>query len=445
MTTNKTARPRNPSDDLLDCAEKATAKWTRQKKSEERHPGNVRYRFSRMTSEPRTTQKAAWEEIAIDVHLKVSGPRNLPAKARQMFYGARPKIMAATDDKELVYGYFSQVLLPDYAEEHPKETKRWRIIYDARGHLEEPHTNRRIGVGTLEIDDYLNAMMDPKIIPADFSNASIETIGPSGAIAGILFCEKEGFSPLWKAVDLANRYDLMIISTKGMSVVAARKLSDKLCGIVNARGIPLFPLVDFDFDAFKIRGTASRDTRRYQFENKIEVVDLGLRMEDIAGLESEPAAGTKKMKEEERIAQLRTNGATEEEIEFLLTERVELNAMGSEELVEMMERKLKAYGLKKVIPDDDLLARAYREFHRSQELKQEFEELVEDFEATEIKVPKTLRKQVSAVLKKHPGFRWDEAVQVVLDENRLDEIKENKQKAREKSGDFSVTDDDEGE
>ena len=34
-------------------------------------------------------------------------------------------------------------------------------------------------------------------------------------------------------------------------------------------GIPLLSLCDFDFDAFKIRGTSSRDTRRYQFSNTI--------------------------------------------------------------------------------------------------------------------------------------------------------------------------------
>jgi hypothetical protein len=236
----------------------------------------------------------------------------------------------------------------------------------------------------------------------------------------------------------------MIISTKGVSVTAARKLFDALCGIANARGIPLFPLVDFDFDAFKIRGTASRDTRRYQFENKIEVVDLGLRLEDIDGLEREPAAATR-MGEAERREQLRNNGATEEEIEILLRERVELNAMGSEELVEMIERKLQAYGLKKVIPDDGLLADTYKTFHRSNELREKFEELEEGFKETEIAVPKNLRKQVAAVLKKHPDLRWDEAVALLLDGDALDDIREKKREDKEKSGDFTSADLDEDE
>ena len=49
--------------------------------------------------------------------MAASGPGRLPATARQIFYQARPKIMALTDDKELRYKYFSQTLLPDYIEE----------------------------------------------------------------------------------------------------------------------------------------------------------------------------------------------------------------------------------------------------------------------------------------------------------------------------------------
>ena len=110
----KKDRTRNISIDILDVVETATSKWTRQKKSEERHPGNIRYRTSRMTREPRTTQKEAAWEVMEQAYLAASGNGALPASARQIYYQARPKIMAMTDDKELAYGYFSQTLLPDY-------------------------------------------------------------------------------------------------------------------------------------------------------------------------------------------------------------------------------------------------------------------------------------------------------------------------------------------
>jgi hypothetical protein len=221
-------RPHNIANDILDAVETATSKWTRQKKSEERHPGMARYRMSRMTREPRTSQKEAAWQVLEAAYMAASGNDTLPALARQIFYQARPKIMALTDDKELVYNYFSQTLLPDYIDGHGVD---WNVVYDARGHFEEPHTHRRIGVGTIEIDNYLHAMKDePEVVDAHFSGAEIDIVGPSGNLAGVLFCEKEGFNPLFKAVNLANRYDLMIISTKGMSVTAARRLVDEICG-----------------------------------------------------------------------------------------------------------------------------------------------------------------------------------------------------------------------
>jgi hypothetical protein len=381
----KIARPRNVANDILDAVETATSKWTRQKKSEERHPSTIRYRMSRMTKEPRTSQKDAAWEIMEQAYLKASANDTLPALARQIYYQARPKIMELTDDKELQYGYFSQTLLPDYIE---IEGVTWNVVYDARGHLEEPHTNRRIGVGTIEINNYLRAMKEPEIIPAEFSDASVDIIGPSGLMSGILFCEKEGFNPLFKSVNLANRHDLMIVSTKGVSVTAARRLVDEICG---RTGLPLFVLHDFDVAGFLILGTLNRDTRRYQFSNTVETIDLGLRLEDIAGLEWEPKAATK-TSDDKLCEQLAENGATDAEIAILLDKRVELNAMGSGELIAMIERKLKAHGIKKVVPDDDVLGEAYQAFHHSQELREVFEKAESEFEETKIKVPKKFSK-----------------------------------------------------
>ena len=424
------ARPRNIANDILDAVESATSRWTRQKKSEERHPGMVRYRVSRMTKEPRTTQKEVAWQVMEGCYLAASGGGRLPALARQIFYQARPKIMQLTDDKELAYGYFSQVLLPDYIEEHDVG---WNVVYDARGHFLEPHTNRRIGCGTIEVSNYLHAIKESEVIPAGFLDASVETIGPSGCIAGVLFCEKEGFNPLFRAVNLADRYDLMIISTKGVSVTAARRLIDEVCGDSE---LPLFVLHDFDVAGFMILGTLQRDTRRFQFTNTFKVVDLGLRLEDIVGLEREPAAAARTDKDTLRD-QLTENGATAEEIAILIDERVELNAMTSDALIEMIERKLTAHGLKKVIPDNDVLAEAYHEFHRSNQLRERFEEIQNEFDETEIKVPKNLSERVRTILTEHSQLRWDDAVKIVLDKTQADRVMEEKEKAKKKSGDFT--------
>jgi len=84
-----------------------------------------------------------------------------------------------------------------------------------------------------------------------------------------------------------------------------------------------------------------------------------------------------------------------------------------------------------------VLAEAYRAFHRSQQLREEFEELEEGFEETRIKVPKDLKNQVRRVLTKHADLRWDDAIHIVLDQTQLDDVRAKKQKAKNKSGDFT--------
>jgi hypothetical protein len=341
--------------------------------------------------------------------------------ARQIYYQARPKIMAQTDDKELAYGYFSQVLLPDYIEEHDVD---WNVVYDARGHFEEPHGGRRIGCGTIEVGNYLESAKDPNIVPATFAGANVAVTGPSGNVSGILFCEKEGFNPLFRAVRLADRYDLMIISTKGVSVTSARRLIDDICGDFD---LPLFVLHDFDVAGFVILGTLQRDTRRFQFSSAVEVVDLGLRLHDIESLEREPAAATK-IKAGVLRRQLAVNGASDAEIDILLNERVELNAMTSDALVAMIERKLQAYGLKKVVPAGDLLADTYRAFHRSQGLRKRFKKIEQQFDkdAEAVDIPDDLEERVRAILTEHTDLRWDDAIQLALDPKLLSRVRAEK-------------------
>ena len=170
---------------------------------------------------------------------------------------------------------------------------------------------------------------------------------------------------------------------------------------------------------------------------------MGLRLADIEGLEREPAAATKLSMENLR-AQLAANGATNPEIDILINERVELNALTSDALIAMIETKLKDYGLEKVIPDEDMLAETYRVFHRSQLLREKFEEMEEEFdeEADAIEIPSGLNERVRAILDKHGDLRWDDAVRLVLDETQLDRVRAEKEKAKKKSGDFTGTGED---
>jgi hypothetical protein len=244
-------------------------------------------------------------------YLKASGNGEYPANARQIMYAARPHIQKVTG-RELHDSYFTQTLLPDYLNE---TGVAWDVVYDARGHFNEPHKGQSFGVGTLEVRNYLAGLHDPELVDAELSQAKVETRGPSGNFGAVLFIEKEGFDPLLKAAQIAEKYDLAIMSTKGMSVVAARALADEMC---HDHDIPLLPLHDFDKAGFSIAGTLQRDTRRYEFQNNIRVIDLGLSLEDVEAMRLEceyqhhPKADKNAL-----IANLRENGATDSEIAFM--------------------------------------------------------------------------------------------------------------------------------
>jgi hypothetical protein len=112
------------------------------------------------------------------------------------------------------------------------------------------------------------------------------------------------------------------MSTKGVSVTACRWLVDEMC-----EDVPLLVVHDFDKAGFTILSTLQRNTRRYSFRGNPQVVDLGLRLADVRALDLEPEAVFDGGTTSARRFNLSENGATEEEIEFLLHRRVDLNAM----------------------------------------------------------------------------------------------------------------------
>jgi len=304
------------------------------------------------------------------------------------------------------YTYF-QTLLAQYVNEREPE---WNIAYDDRGHFIEPHTRRVIGLGTLNVRAYLSRIHDAKAEPADIDPAEFSTYGPDGCYQAILFIEKEGFMPLFEEVNLAERYDIGIMSTKGLSVTAARNLIDQVCGGTN---IPCLVLHDFDKAGFSIFATLGRSNHRYYYHHHVEFIDLGLRLADIDGLDSEDVYDSGS--DAQRSYNLRRNGATPEEIEFLLNSRVELNAMASDELVAFVERKLEEHGIRKLIPEKERLEEAYRLFEHGSQIEEAVQEVIDAMpeNVDDIPVPDDLADQVKKKLKGEPELRWDQAVAAI--------------------------------
>lgn len=108
---------------------------------------------------------------------------------------------------------------------------------------------------------------------------------------------------------------------------------------------------------------------------------------------------------------LEINGATQDEINFLLNERrVELNAMTSRQFIDLLEEKLAEHGAGKVISTADQLADAYQLFVRGKRARRVAEEALAATPTEECAAPADLEQQVRAYLDENPDAAWDDAV-----------------------------------
>jgi hypothetical protein len=239
------------------------------------------------------------------------------------------------------------------------------------------------------------------------------TTGPLNRYSFVLFVEKEGFDALLAAADIARRYDIAIMSTKGMSVTAARRLVDDLAAL----GITVLVLRDFDKSGFSIVHTLTTNSRRYKFRNKPKVIDVGLRLEDAQamGLASEPVtypAGV-----DPRV-KLRECGATEEECNFLVHgrrgevwygERIELNSMMSRQFIDFLERVFEKFGVRKLVPHKGVVEEAYRRARAVQRARKAAEDALQEAKKDKTPVPPKLRDTVAETIE-GTAMAWDQAV-----------------------------------
>lgn len=147
------------SSDITSLVNSTTRKWAKQRKAEERrsrHRASREYMYS-----DRINQSDVAKELFAAAYKKVSDNGRLPAHARQIFYAVRREIESETG-RPLDSRRITQVLLPQYINEHQAETRDWRIVYDPRGNLMEPHTETDVPLGTMDVADYLRSIRSHK-------------------------------------------------------------------------------------------------------------------------------------------------------------------------------------------------------------------------------------------------------------------------------------------
>lgn len=386
----------NLSGAIQDVIRKVTKDWTRQRKAEERG------RRSRSSREYVYSDRVNFTDVQAQIleegYQKASGGGRYSVEKRQFYYACRDPFFQKTG-RHIDANYFSQTLIVKYMNQHPDKTAHWKIAASARGIITIPHANIQIACGTRDVDNYLATRHRHE----QWDDLNIRLAGAWESRAegqryqAVLFIEKEGFNEMLEEAEIGKRFDVAIISCKGQSVVAARKLVDMVCAMYG--GVPLYTVHDFDPYGLSIaqRLTTVSDYARdndlvkYEFQNEINVTDLGLRLEDVEEYDLESEDFEYRGLPEDTIA-------TEEEREFFEgNKRVELNAFTAPEFIEWLEGKLEEQLPEKFAPTDDILLDAWRRALAIADINQAIQKTREKAlaNAKKIKLPKEVRRRLA--------------------------------------------------
>ena len=373
------------SDDILRALD-IGQKWTRQIKTEEKRPAARVYRET-MYTVARTSLKDICYENMEEAWNKASDHNRLPTHWRQVFYVMRPICDEHPDSDRPLTDTTFKGILESYLEEYGP---RWDVLRGARGVFKEPHSSEDdhgLAMSTMNVRNYLRGRPpDPKIKPLP---GRFPTKGSKNRIAAVLICEKEGFDELLQAEDIPERYDLALMSTKGISALAARDLAESL-------NVPCFTLHDLDKNGFVMAAGFPFAT------------DIGIRMPDVEAWDLTPE-GQYHRNQEKTYDNLLRNGATPEEAEFISQgQRVELNMLTGRQFVELVENKLEEHGVTKVVPNSDTLEDAWKRAHLVRRVNVIISNIY-DGEGDLPPMPEDLAHQIRSELEDDPSRSWDEA------------------------------------
>ena len=168
-----------------------------------------------------SVKDAAWAVMA-EAYQHASGDGRYPANARQIMYAARPEILRLTGKAKLDDAYFTQTLLPDYIDEHARPPDGTSCSTPAAASWSRTPATRCGSAPSTSAPTWASGPPSAAAVAVTRSDL-YPTLGPLHRYAAVLFIEKEGFAPLLQAARIAERFDVAVMSTKGMSTTAARR------------------------------------------------------------------------------------------------------------------------------------------------------------------------------------------------------------------------------
>jgi DNA topoisomerase VI subunit B len=281
------------------------------------------------------------------VYNEASDNGRLTVTLRNFYYAFRAEILRDCEDKGYIYTSSSTPEMPvkinnsekgfkyktftGYVDDFEVNVIKKRLIYkNDRGFAIEPHTGRRIDLGTASINRY-----DPDL--EGYNN--------------ILFIEKAGFYELiHEDLKLTKKYDILLVNSSGFATNAVKDLVQKIQ--VKNPNVRLFSLTDLDIKGLGI----AKNIEKADELSAIDIFEceiMGIKVEDIEkyNLLPEPVEYSNSLLKE--LKNRYDNGElTKETYDFLMSgQRLEINAISPSQFGKYLEDKFKEFGIKKVIPD----------------------------------------------------------------------------------------------
>lgn len=371
--------------------------------------------------------------LLLPTYLAETENEGLRISCRNLFYAVRPLYQVidvrpskdgnGEESTELNFGYFSQCVAEFRKEQH----KLTRLDYKARGTLYEAHSRREIPIGDKELRDY--------------------TL-PRHEYAGILFIEKEGVWETLKetgGVELAKKYDLIVVSCVGYANEAARRLLDQAG---NDAGWKIFIWHDADPYGYNICRTAGEATERMP-DHHVDVIDIGLRLEEGLAMGLPTETFTRKNALPAGILPVLTDKEldlfTGDEYELKTAQgkfrrewrncqRIEINAIKVRDRVGFLESKIApAFQSKPLAPGetstpltrptietiranvDALLARTIRDQIRAAIAERIDLNAIAELAKSEVRIPAIADADLQAALDTNPAAPWRDIVRQYAD------------------------------
>lgn len=263
---------------------------------------------------------------------------------RQLYYAMRPLFLNTIREDGYIYTAdsregnikkldFKYKTFEGYVDEYEREILGKRLVYkEDRGFAVEPHSNKRIDLGTATVNKY-----EPDL--NEYNN--------------ILFIEKAGFyEQLHNDFELTKKYDLLLVNSKGFGTNAVKDLIEKIQRMKPS--VKLYTLTDFDIRGLGIdRSIKTPDELSVMDIEEFNCDRIGITLDDVRKykLQEEPAGYSRPVLTE--LENRFTKGEIDQETYnfFKKDLRVEINALKPREFKEYLINKFAELGIKKVEPE----------------------------------------------------------------------------------------------